>query len=834
MRGIHMVASVLATTAALVCGNCALVVAQSGAAAISASDTALAACTRAAEANNENEAKPLTARAEAEYRALAAAHPQDADARVLLARVLVQCRLPFASFIGKGRLVGQANELLEEALSIDSTHWSARFTLAQNHFHTPDFLGKTGDAIREFEHLLAQQGERTTNPAFAITYLQLGDLYLRRKRTDEAIAMWKRGAALFPEHQGLRERLQKHTGAGIPSSPAMDSTPAQPTYTLDGVVVAASAVRMDDARSGTALRRMDVLTVPGGAADLMAALQTGPGTTAAAEGSDLYVRGGDPAEAPVWIDGARLFYAGRYETLHGGVFDILDPAVLKSAFFSSGGFSARYGNALSGVLDVESEGLPTVRTGHAALNTVQMGGMLQLPLGQNAGFWTAVRATDATAMLAMHGRSDEFSVAPRALEEISALAWEPRAGTQIKATALLDADRSARDVDAWGYSGAFESRGANRLVGLSARTVGAGGRTMLRANLAASSRTSTFAFGVLDRERTDRGLTARVDGELQVDLRNRLRAGFEASGMDARHQGMLPETDQLAPGSPAEWQDETESTSHFGGYVEAEIAPTSRLALVAGVRADRLPGEDALTADPRLAVAMRVEEWTLRLGGGVFHQGRWRTRYTLPSSDAPSGVPRRARHLVAGAERQGEPALKVEAYMKDYDRYAAAGEGPTIAAGRATGADAILRWSRQERLNGWLTYSHLRGRIELEDGRTAPSAVDVTHSLTAVGRLKLWDGWQLGTTARYATGRPVTTPGGVIHGDRLPEYRRLDARLIRFWSVRTGTMVTYLELLNALDHANVVAYTSDSSGERRAVPTFFADRTAVFGASLSF
>jgi vitamin B12 transporter len=799
-----------------------------------AADAELSACVEAV-ASGRDDAGAVTARAEAEYRRVLAARPREVEPRVLLARVLAQCKRPGAGFMAQGRLIGEANQLLEEALSIDGTHWAARFTLAMNHFHAPEFLGRTGDAIREFERLADQQGDRTEVATFADTYLYLGDLYLRRKRVAEAVSVWRRGAELFPRHTGLRERLQAHGSAAADERGLHPDAPAvAPAYSLPGVVVAASGSRMDDPRSGVALRRLDVLTTPGGAADLLHALRTGPGTTGAAEGSDLYVRGGDPAEAPVWVDGARIFYPGRHETLNGAVFGILDPAVMASAFFSSGGFSARYGNALSGVLDVRTDDRPAVRTAQVALNSVQGGATFQLPLGEGTGAWGAVRATDATAMLAMHGRGDDFRSAPRALEGIAGAAWEPRRGALLKVTGLVDGDRAARELDAYGYRGAFESRGANRLIGLSGRAIGGGGRTLLRASGSASSRTSGFAFGVLDHERTDRGLSARVDGDAELAGGRRLRAGLEASVLEARYGGSFPLTDRLAPGSPAERRDGEETTSQLGGYVEAEAEPLPRLALVAGVRADRLPGEREWTADPRLAVGLRAtDQWTLRVGGGVFHQGRWRTRYTLPGALTASGVPRRAAHLVAGAERQGEPALKVEAYLKEYGDYVPSGDGPPVAAGRARGADAIVRWSRQERLNGWLTYSLLRGRVELEDGRHVPSAVDVTHTGTAVGTLQLPEGWQLGSTARYATGRPFTHPGGAVHGERLPDYRRLDARLTRFQALRAGTLVTYLELLNALDRPNVTAYTFDLSGERQAIPAFFR-RTAVLGFSYSF
>ena len=818
-----------------------------------AADSALAECSRAAGAKNAAAASTAADRAERLYRARLAAEPRSVEARVGIARVIGECRIGFADFMSKARLSGESVELLKAALAIDGTHWTARYALAMNYFQMPAFLGRTDDAVRELELLVAQQGTRNAPAILAQPFLRLGELYLRQNHTAEALAIWRRGAGLFPGEARFAELIQRHerrAGAAnfAAAAPAVSAAPAPTTpapaapkqaVLLEGLTVQASANRMDDTRSGTSLKRMDVLMTPGGTADLMQAIQTGPGTTRAAEGSDLYVRGGDPAEAPVWVDGARLVYAGRYESLNGGAFGVLDPAVLGSATFSSGGFGARYGNALSGVLDVETLGRPSSRAGVLSANTVGAGAMLQLPAGKRAGVWGAARVTEASMMLAMHGRGGEFDTAPRALEGIGGAVWAPRPGWQLKATALVDTDESARNVSAYGYSGAFGARGGTTLATLSGRGVSRDGRVAVRANLSATERTSGFAFGVMDRERTDRGAAARVDTEWMLGG-GRLRAGAEAAGMDARQTGVTPTTDQLAPGSPSTALEATqEDASHLGGYAEFEWAASGRLAVVAGIRADRLPGETEWTADPRLALAFRAGAWTLRAAGGEFHQGRWRTRFALPDAGSPAGVPTRARHLVVGAERSGEPALKVEAYTKSYARYAEAGEGPRVAEGRATGLDAIVRWSQQGRVNGWVTYSLLRGRVELEDGRVVPSAVDVTHSFTGVATVRLPGELQLGKTLRFASGRPFTprTAGapGAPNGDRLPHYLRLDTRLTRFWTVRGRMVVTYVEMLNTAGRANIAGYSYDDAADRRTtIPSFFGQRTAVLGGSINF
>lgn len=167
-------------------------------------------------------------------------------------------------------------------------------------------------------------------------------------------------------------------------------------------------------------------------------------------------------------------------------------------------------------------------------------------------------------------------------------------------------------------------------------------------------------------------------------------------------------------------------------------------------------------------------------------------------------------------------------------------------AGRARGIDALLEWRGTGALNGWLSYSLLDGKLDLGECLCVSSAVDVTHTLTAVSRLALGTSWELGLTTRYATGKPYTPvigPAadgrrpeyGPVHAERLPDYARLDARLTRFFPAAGGMFVAYLEALNLLDRSNVMAYTWDETYlNRRSVESFFAKRTLVLGVEAQF
>lgn len=827
-------------------------------------DSLLQVCAAAAQRRDEKAAKAAAARAAALYRRELGAHPADPAPRVGAARVISQCRMRFANFMVAGRLIGESNRLLAEALQLDALHWVARYTLALNHYHTPEFLGRTDDAIRHFEILLQQQGERPSFPQAAGTYLYLGNLYLRAGRRAEAVALWERGAALFPEHVGLRERMQEESaragsragtphgsadGGGEPPTPGLAGPavgPAVPRAALERLTVRARRMAAQETLPGALLGRLDVLTAPGGTGDLLQTLRMQGIVTQAGDGSDLYVRGGDPAEAPVWIDGGRMFYPGTFESLHGGLFGALDPAVLREAYFSGGGFSARYGNALSGVLDVQTDGRPGAPGARVGASLAGANASLRLPLGPRAGAWATARLTDATLLVHMQGVGDEFTQSPRALQTVLGASAQPRLGLELKATALLEGDASTRHVASYGYDGPFASRGRTQHAVLSARAAH-GDAASARAVLAFSERRTGFRFGVLDRERSDRGVSLALRGDLPLPV-GALRAGAEATWLAAHEEGTMPETNVLTPGSPTFVVDERSGTRHLGGFVEAEFELAPALSLVSGLRTDRLPGEATTTFDPRLALAYRAAGWTLRLGGGVFQQGRWRVRYELPNAGAPSGTPRRARHLALGAERDGTLPLRLEAYVKEYDRYVPTGDGLPIRRGRVAGGDALLRWALGERLSGWTAYSLVRGRVELEDGRRVASRLDVTHGATAVGKLALGTGWELGVTGRYATGRPYTpvvagrvdSAGGgwqpvygETHGARLPDYRRLDARVTRIGTVGGRNLVTYVELLNLLDRRNVMGYTYDATfRERLRIDSFFSRRVVMLGGEL--
>ncbi|MEO1450015.1 MAG: carboxypeptidase-like regulatory domain-containing protein, partial [Bacteroidota bacterium] len=130
------------------------------------------------------------------------------------------------------------------------------------------------------------------------------------------------------------------------------------TRAVDEVVITAGAFEASDEKKGVVLRSLDIVTTAGSNGDINAAINTLPGTTAVGEEGQLFVRGGAAYETQTFIDGLRVGrpYGARIPDLPArGRFS---PFLFKGTLFSSGGYSAAYGQALSAAMILETQDLP--------------------------------------------------------------------------------------------------------------------------------------------------------------------------------------------------------------------------------------------------------------------------------------------------------------------------------------------------------------------------------------------------------------------------------------------------------------------------------------------
>src|SRR5688500_12619021 len=141
---------------------------------------------------------------------------------------------------------------------------------------------------------------------------------------------------------------------------------------LQAITITAGSFEASDKKRGSVLKSIDIVTTAGQQADIVAALKTLPGAQQVGETEGLFVRGGTGVETKVFIDGMMVsnpFYSSVPDMAQRGRFS---PLLFKGTLFSSGGYSAQYGQALSSALVLESLDLPVLSESNWIISSAQM------------------------------------------------------------------------------------------------------------------------------------------------------------------------------------------------------------------------------------------------------------------------------------------------------------------------------------------------------------------------------------------------------------------------------------------------------------------------------
>ncbi|MEI2740430.1 MAG: TonB-dependent receptor [Chitinophagaceae bacterium] len=139
----------------------------------------------------------------------------------------------------------------------------------------------------------------------------------------------------------------------LSASPVVfDATLKEEISELTAVVLSAGTFEASDRkRAAAVLDPIDIVTTASANGDITGALKTLPGAQQVGESEGLYVRGGTAAETKTFIDGTlvnNFFYSSVPNIAQFGRFS---PFIFKGTVFSTGGYSALYGQALSSALN---------------------------------------------------------------------------------------------------------------------------------------------------------------------------------------------------------------------------------------------------------------------------------------------------------------------------------------------------------------------------------------------------------------------------------------------------------------------------------------------------
>ena len=603
---------------------------------------------------------------------------------------------------------------------------------------------------------------------------------------------------------------------------------------MKGLVVTASSFTAAD-KEGVTLTSMDVIRTPGTSADVFWAVKSFPGLQQVEEGAGLFVRGGDVSETAVYLDGAMINHPYKYESPTGGFFGTFSPFLLKGTYFSSGGYSAKYGNALSGVLAMESQDIPLKRIIGIGAGLAAESAYIAVPVKKNKlGFSFSGNLSDTKLLFKLNQSKKNFSQYPESFDLNFNTVFKPNPNTKLKLFLFRQDDKIGVEVDDPDYSTYFHGDGSNRLYNLQLTTL-AFGKFLIHANAAISDFIHSSLAGMLNINTNDRLIQSRINAEYIVNSGLTLRAGFEFLQLLTKISGTVPLTeDDFNPDASYINIDTDYKSSRFAGFAECEYITPFGFILIPGIRAEKESLSDQNSIDPRIsAILPLTANINLTAAFGTYNQIP-RAEYFDPYAGNPHLKAMHSSHAILGfVYKKKDKIFRIETYYKNYSdlilkdqtlNYTNKGEG------FARGIDLFVK-NRIGNISGWISYSFLKARRKWMDLPVPASPYfDITNNLTAVVTADLPHHLSAGMSFRYATGKPYTPGPGLYNTERVPPYEKIDINLSWIHSFFGNDMtVVYAAVSNLLGRINVFDYKYSSDFQCRAAVKSSFGRSFYFG-----
>ncbi len=129
------------------------------------------------------------------------------------------------------------------------------------------------------------------------------------------------------------------------------------TSEINEVTITAGLFSASDERKSATLNSFDIASTASAVGDIYGAYATMPGSQRVGEEGMLFVRGGEAYETKTYMDGMLVqspYFSSMPNVPTRGRFS---PLLFSETLFSTGGYSAEYGHALSSIVDLTTTGL---------------------------------------------------------------------------------------------------------------------------------------------------------------------------------------------------------------------------------------------------------------------------------------------------------------------------------------------------------------------------------------------------------------------------------------------------------------------------------------------
>jgi len=567
---------------------------------------------------------------------------------------------------------------------------------------------------------------------------------------------------------------------------------------LTAVTITAGTFEAGDKKKSIALSSIDMVTTDGSSGDVYGALQALPGTTTVGESGRLFVKGGDSRESKTFIDGTLVYVPYSSSTPNASVRGRFSPFMFSGMMFSTGGYSAEFGQALSSVLSLQTNAMPVEDQLNISLLTVgaELGGT---KTWDKASVSTALSYNNLTPYMRTVPQYRKWEKEPEMLSgDVSFRLKTGKSGLfKLYATAnrsnLTTLEESLLEPGT-----AFPYKLVNDNYFANASWTGEVGKNwILTTGFSYTHNLDKVRMDSLQFDETLRGSHAKVVLKHRINDRIRILAGSEWYSLS--FGVAFPGTETRGKASYLK--------NTLTGFLESEIYASSRFITRVGLRyeySDYLKGSSLA---PRISTAYKLgEAGQVSLAYGWFFQDPDH-EYLLYSPELEF---ERADHLTLNyLLNRDNRMLRTELYVKNYKNLVRYGrsQGQEYALinntgdGYAYGMDLFWR-DKQSIKNGeyWISYSYINAeRDYLDYPEQAVPSFSSKHNVSLVykhwfERLRS----MLGTSYHYSSPRYYNNPNALeFNAERTKPYQSLNMN----WSLLLKqNVILYFTVSNILGY----------------------------------
>ena len=546
---------------------------------------------------------------------------------------------------------------------------------------------------------------------------------------------------------------------------------------LKAVVISAGSFEASDKKKGAVLTALDIVTTPSANGDVTSAFKTLPGTQQVGESEGLFVRGGSATESRIYIDGNlvnNFFYSSTPGIATRGRFN---PFLFKGTVFSTGGYSALYGQALSSALILESKDLPEKTEADLAISVIGVGGGIQhLAKDKKSSWGVSYNYTNLWLAFKFIKYKQDFYEIPEYHQGDANFRIKTKNGGYIKYYGYISSNKTGfrtHDIDSLVMKNAFAIDNFNTYQNINWREqIGKGWKINTGISFSTNQDAITnelqdannqknvitnpgfYAFKNFNLKNKAIYAQARLVLEKKLKGINAIRFGGDYFYSDERSTYTLYNGVKY---------DEAVKDNFTALFAETDIYLTNDLAVKAGGRLEHSALINKWNVAPRISIAYKFRDNSqASFAYGIFYQNP--ERKLLPTA-AGLNFSRATHYILQYQKITDQRTFRAEVFYKKYDdlyKTTFTSTGREIAAnnngyGDAKGIEFFWRDKKTfKNVDYWISYSYLDTKREFLNYPKAITPSFAANHTASIVIKKFVMPWKTGFNLSYnfATGRP--------------------------------------------------------------------------------